>query len=139
MRLGVLDVGSNTVHLLVVDARPGARPLPAYSHKSELRLAEHLGKGGEISSDGAKNLQRTVAEALEIGEDKGCESILAFATSAIREASNGPDVLAKVKDSTGIELSVLTGDQEARLTFLAVRRWDGWGSRRAVLVGNRGR
>jgi exopolyphosphatase/guanosine-5'-triphosphate,3'-diphosphate pyrophosphatase len=134
MRLGVLDVGSNTVHLLVVDARPGARPLPAYSHKSELRLAEHLGRGGDISSDGAKNLQRTVAEALEIGEDKGCESILAFATSAIREASNGPDVLAKVQDSTGVELSVLTGDQEARLTFLAVRRWYGWSSRRLLVL-----
>ncbi|NEE40373.1 Ppx/GppA family phosphatase, partial [Streptomyces sp. SID7982] len=42
MRLGVLDVGSNTVHLLVVDAHPGARPLPAHSHKAELRLAELL-------------------------------------------------------------------------------------------------
>ena len=42
MRLGVLDIGSNTVHLLVVDAHPGARPLPAYSHKVSLRLAEYL-------------------------------------------------------------------------------------------------
>lgn len=42
MRLGVLDVGSNTVHLLVVDAHPGARPLPAHSHKVELRLAQLL-------------------------------------------------------------------------------------------------
>ena len=42
MRLGVLDVGSNTVHLLVVDAHHGAAPLPAHSHKTEMRLAEHL-------------------------------------------------------------------------------------------------
>ena len=40
MRLGVLDVGSNTVHLLVVDARPGAPPVPAFSDKTEMRLAE---------------------------------------------------------------------------------------------------
>ena len=45
MRLGVLDVGSNTVHLLVVDAHQGARPLPAFSHKEELQLGEHLEDG----------------------------------------------------------------------------------------------
>ena len=42
MRLGVLDIGSNTGHLLVVDAHGGAAPLPAYSYKEPLRLAEHL-------------------------------------------------------------------------------------------------
>src|SRR6187200_2807816 len=56
MRLGVLDVGSNTVHLLVMDAHPGARPLPAYSHKAELRLAELLDEGGAISADGVDRL-----------------------------------------------------------------------------------
>ncbi len=52
MRLGVLDVGSNTVHLLVVDAHPGARPLPAHSHKAELRLAQLLDTDGAIGPDG---------------------------------------------------------------------------------------
>jgi exopolyphosphatase / guanosine-5'-triphosphate,3'-diphosphate pyrophosphatase len=133
MRLGVLDVGSNTVHLLVVDARPGARPIPAYSHKTELRLAEHLDSDGAISPTGAAELKHLVAEALEIGEDKGCQSILAFATSAIREATNGDAVLGDVMDATGVDLSVLSGDQEARLTFLAVRRWFGWSSRRLLV------
>ncbi|WP_020579482.1 Ppx/GppA phosphatase family protein [Actinopolymorpha alba] len=133
MRLGVLDVGSNTVHLLVVDARPGARPLPAYSHKAELRLAEHLDDQGAISDAGRAALERFVAEALEIGEDKGCQSVLAFATSAIREATNGDDVLRAVAESTSVELSVLPGAEEARLTFLAVRRWFGWSSRRLLV------
>lgn len=133
MRLGVLDVGSNTVHLLVVDARPGARPLPAYSHKTDLRLAEHLDEAGAITPDGIHGLERLVAEALEIGEDKGCESILAFATSAVREASNGEEVLGAVAKATGVDLGVLTGDQEATLTFLAVRRWFGWSSRRLLV------
>ena len=48
MRLGVLDIGSNTGHLLVFDAHGGAAPLPAYSHKEPLRLAEHLDDAGEI-------------------------------------------------------------------------------------------
>lgn len=55
MRLGVLDVGSNTVHLLVVDAHPGARPLPAHSHKAELRLAQLLDESGAIGLDGVEN------------------------------------------------------------------------------------
>jgi exopolyphosphatase / guanosine-5'-triphosphate,3'-diphosphate pyrophosphatase len=134
MRLGVLDVGSNTVHLLVVDARQGARPLPAFSHKTELRLAEHLTDDGKISRAGADHLQELVAEALEIQEDKGCEELLAFATSAVREAGNGEEVLRRVSHRTGVDLTVLTGEQEARLTFLAVRRWFGWSSRRLLVI-----
>ena len=63
MRLGVLDVGSNTVHLLVVDAYPGARPLPAFSHKTELRLADHLDGGSALSRPGERSLRDVVVEA----------------------------------------------------------------------------
>ncbi|GCB47071.1 exopolyphosphatase [Streptomyces sp. NL15-2K] len=125
MRLGVLDVGSNTVHLLVVDAHPGARPLPAHSHKAELRLAQLLDDGA-IGPDGVEKLITVVQEALQAAEDKGVEDLLPFATSAVREATNADDVLARVQDETGVELQVLTGADEARLTFLAARRWFGW-------------
>lgn len=126
MRLGVLDVGSNTVHLLVVDAHPGARPLPAHSHKAELRLAQLLDDGGAIGPDGVEKLITVVREALQAAEDKGVEDLLPFATSAVREATNADDVLARVQTETGVELQVLTGAEEARLTFLAARRWFGW-------------
>ena len=134
MRLGVLDVGSNTVHLLVVDAHPGARPWPATSHKEELRLAEHLRDDGTIGPSGADRLVRFVAEALRVAEDTGCEDILPFATSAVREAPNGHEVLERVRTETGVDLQVLTGDAEARLTFLAVRRWFGWSAGRLLVV-----
>src|SRR6266545_4010873 len=133
MRLGVLDVGSNTVHLLVVDAHRGAAPLPAYSHKTELRLAEHLDADGNIDEEGAAGLVAFVVEAMELAEDKGCESVLSFATSALREAPNGERVLGRVREQTGVDLSVLTGEDEARLTFLAVRRWFGWSSGRLAV------
>lgn len=133
MRLGVLDVGSNTVHLLVVDAHRGAAPLPAYSHKIDLRLAEHLDARGMIEPAGADGLTSFVAEAAELAEDKGCESVYAFATSAIREAPNGEEVLDRVRAETGVRLIVLTGTDEARLTFLAVRRWFGWSSGRLAV------
>ncbi|GAB3816719.1 Ppx/GppA phosphatase family protein [Kribbella italica] len=133
MRLGVLDVGSNTVHLLVVDAHRGAAPLPAYSHKTELRLAEHLEKDGNIDRSGAENLVAFVKEAAELAEDKGCESVLAFATSALREAPNGLTVLDRVRAESDVDLQVLSGQDEARLTFLAVRRWFGWSSGRLAV------
>ncbi|MFG3119936.1 Ppx/GppA family phosphatase [Streptomyces sp. NPDC048197] len=133
MRLGVLDVGSNTVHLLVVDAHPGARPLPAYSHKAELRLAELLDDGA-ISEAGVERLVATVREALQVAEDKGVESVLPFATSAVREASNGEDVLRRVAEETEVELQVLSGEDEARLTFLAARRWLGWSAGRLLVL-----
>ncbi|MFE9607720.1 Ppx/GppA family phosphatase [Streptomyces sp. NPDC006012] len=134
MRLGVLDVGSNTVHLLVVDAHPGARPLPAHSHKAELRLAELLDTDGAIGSDGVDRLVKVVRDALQAAEDKGVEDLLTFATSAVREASNADDVLARVQDGTGVELKVLTGAEEARLTFLAARRWFGWSAGKLLVL-----
>jgi exopolyphosphatase/guanosine-5'-triphosphate,3'-diphosphate pyrophosphatase len=134
LRLAVLDVGSNTVHLLVVDAHEGARPLPAHSDKSELRLAEHLTDDGHIADAGRDRLIEGVRHALEVAEDRGTEDLLAFATSAIREAANGPEVLAAVRAETGVDLEVLTGDDEARLTFLAVRRWYGWSSGRLMVI-----
>lgn len=134
MRLAVLDVGSNTVHLLVVDAHRGARPLPASSYKKELRLAEHLTADGEIDSEGADTLVSAVRDALVAAEDQGSEDLMAFATSALREARNGPAVLQRVSDETGVELEVLAGRDEARLTFLAVRRWFGWSSGRLLVL-----
>jgi exopolyphosphatase/guanosine-5'-triphosphate,3'-diphosphate pyrophosphatase len=133
MRLGVLDVGSNTVHLLVVDAHRGAAPLPAYSHKTDLRLAEHLEADGTIAQSGADGLVAFVKDAVQLAEDKGCESVLSFATSALRDAPNGDQVLDRVKAETGVALQVLGGEDEARLTFLAVRRWFGWSSGRLAV------
>ncbi|MFF2361716.1 Ppx/GppA family phosphatase [Streptomyces sp. NPDC058122] len=134
MRLGVLDVGSNTVHLLVVDAHPGARPLPAHSHKADLRLAQLLDENGAIDPEGVDKLIETVQDALEAAEDKGVEALLPFATSAVREAGNADEVLARVKAETDVDLQVLTGAEEARLTFLAARRWFGWSAGKLLVL-----
>lgn len=133
MRLGVLDIGSNTGHLLVVDAHDGAAPLPAYSHKEALRLAEHLDEAGAVSRSGIDALADFVASALVVAEDKGCEEMLPFATSAVRDATNSHDVLGEVRERTGVDIEVLPGEDEARLTFLAVRRWFGWSSGRLAV------
>jgi exopolyphosphatase/guanosine-5'-triphosphate,3'-diphosphate pyrophosphatase len=128
MRLGVLDIGSNTVHLLLVDAHPGARPVPFASHKRPLSLVQYLDEDGNITDAGQHELTEFVLEAWEFAARHKADDLLAFCTSAIREATNGPAVLARVKHETTVTLQELTGSEEASMTFFAVRRWYGWGA-----------
>jgi exopolyphosphatase/guanosine-5'-triphosphate,3'-diphosphate pyrophosphatase len=134
MRLGVLDVGSNTVHLLVLDAHPGAHPWPAHSQKERLRLAEQLDGDGSLSKAGARALSEACARAKEASVRLEVDEMLAFATSAVRDASNSAEVLRQVWRDTGVDLRVLTGEDEARMTFLAVRRWFGWSAGRLLVL-----
>ena len=134
MRLGVLDVGSNTVHLLVVDAHRGAQPTPQLSRKSVLRLAEHIDKRGNLAMEGADALVGAAMGAKRQARELGCDEILAFATSAVRDAGNSVEVLERVRTEAGVDLEVLAGEDEAALTFLAVRRWFGWSSGRLICL-----
>lgn len=134
MRLGVLDVGSNTVHLQVMDAHHGSAPLAFQSFKEEIRLAEFLTDKGELSVTGIETLLRTLNRLKNEAKDIQLDDMLAFATSAIREATNADAVLDAVNRETGIDLQVLSGADEARFTFLAVRRWVGWSAGDVVLL-----
>ena len=134
MRLGVLDVGSNTVHLLVVDAHRGGHPTPMSSTKAPLRLAESSDDSGKLTRRGAEKLIETVNEFARIAASSGCADLMAFATSAVRDARNSEEVLAKVRSETGVDLRVLAGSDESRLTFLAVRRWYGWSAGRITNI-----
>ena len=132
--MGVLDVGSNTVHLLIVDAHTGAAPIPALSQKYELRLAEQLKDDGDLKKSSVKSLIEVLNECNKFIVDHDCDELLAFATSAVRESKNSDEILEKIKNETGIDLQVLDGEHEAILTFLAVRRWFGWSSGRLLVA-----
>ena len=134
MRLGVLDVGSNTVHLQVVDASPGARPNPNINHKEDLRLAEYLSADGFISAEGARLLREAIKRALAAAKSADIDELLPFATSALREAVNGAEIISRINADFEIDLQVLSGEDEARITFLAARRWYGWSSGRLLMV-----
>lgn len=133
MRLGVIDVGSNTVHLLVVDAHPGASPVPYQSQRSTLRLMRYLDAQGAIAEEGVRLLIAAIRAALETVDGIGVDELIATATSAIREAANGEEVLARIERETGTRLRVLSGEDEARITMLAVRRWFGWSAGEILL------
>ncbi len=134
VRMGVLDIGSNTVHLLLVDAHHGAAPIPASKRKIPLRLAEHLTPDGNVDDSAVRTLIEFIREGQTLAEDMGASEVMAFATSAIRDAANGEEVLRLVRDETGQGIEVLSGEDEARITFLAVRRWYGWSTGRLLVM-----
>jgi exopolyphosphatase/guanosine-5'-triphosphate,3'-diphosphate pyrophosphatase len=134
MRLGVLDVGSNAAQLQVVDARAGAPPLPIHAVKQPTRLAEEVGMEGSVSQQGVDRFVSAVARALASARELRVDQLYPFVTAAIRDAGNRDEILEQILAETGIQLQFLSGEQEARLTYLAVRRWYGWQAGRLLNV-----
>jgi len=134
MRLGVLDVGSNTVHLQVVDTSPGARPNPTFNYKEELRLTQYINEDNLVSDEGIEKLRSSIKRAIEQSASVQTQELLPFATSALREASNGEKIISSINKDFHIDLQVLSGEEEAKLTFLAARRWFGWSSGRLLVI-----
>ena len=98
--------------------------------KQALRLVELLDKKGNIEEKGVDKLIDAVQEASDLANNLKCEEFVAFATSAVRSAKNADEVLKAVEKKTGVKLRVISGEEEARLTFLATRRWYGWSAGR---------
>lgn len=133
-RLGVLDIGSNTVHMLIVDAAPGARPEPEASTKSTVRLMQYLKADGTIKKAGVEAVVAAVEKAMGLVKEYEITQLLVLATSALREAPNGSRILKRIENVVGQPVTVLSGVDEARLTFLAARRWYGWDAGRLLVI-----
>ncbi|MBQ1088370.1 Ppx/GppA family phosphatase [Streptomyces sp. B93] len=127
MRISVVDVGSNTVRLVVADAEGGV-PLPVHTAKWRLRLSEQVKPGGRIPDEAVERLADAVAGAARSAARWHAAGPLAFATAVVRAAPNREEVLRTVRERTGVELCTLPGEVEAELTFLGARRWMGWRS-----------
>ncbi len=134
MRLAVLDIGSNSVKLQIIDAYPGAPPLPIFGSRWPFRIAENLDEDGALSPAGTKALVATIHDTVEVSDGHGVAEVTAVATAGWREASNGGDVSRAIRDATGVAVQELSGQDEARLTFLAARRWYGWSSGPILLL-----
>ena len=133
-RLGVLDIGSNTIHMLIVDAAPGSRPDPEASAKSTVRLMQYLKEDGSIKKSGAEAILGGVDRGMKLAEEYNVTQLLPMATSALREAPNGNKILQQIEQRIGQGVAVLSGNDEARLTFLAARRWYGWDAGRLLVL-----
>ncbi|KUN86225.1 hypothetical protein [Streptomyces griseoruber] len=127
MRISVLDVGSNTVRLVVADAEGGV-PLPVHTEKWRLRLSEQVGPGAPVPEEAVERLVTAVAAAARTADRWRAAGPLAFATAVVRAAPNRTEVLRAVRTRTGVALCTMPGELEAELTFLGARRWMGWRS-----------
>jgi exopolyphosphatase / guanosine-5'-triphosphate,3'-diphosphate pyrophosphatase len=134
VRLAVLDVGSNTVHLVVVDGRPDGTFVQVARERDTLRLAEAAFPAHHLPEAAVQRLIASIARMRQVADRLRAEALVGFATSAIREARNGADALGRVREATGVSIAVLPGVEEARLTYLATRRWTAFSARRLLVV-----
>jgi exopolyphosphatase/guanosine-5'-triphosphate,3'-diphosphate pyrophosphatase len=121
MRIAALDLGSNSFHLLVVDAHPDGTFLPLIREKDMLRLGDAVGREGRIPEALADRAVATVDRFRKLAVGAGTEEIHARATSALREAENGGEVVDRMATEAGVKVRVISGQEEARLIFEAVR------------------
>src|SRR4051812_29708173 len=134
MRLGVLDIGSNSAQLQILDVAAGGPPLPAQAVKEPTLLAEEILPDGSISEAGINRVCAGVSLALRVPQQQGIDNLYTFVTSAIRDATNRDEVLDRVHATAGMRPQYLSGDEEARLTYLAVHRWYGWSAGRLLVL-----
>lgn len=134
MRIGVLDVGSNSAHLDVVDLRPGEAARPVRSVKHPTLLAEAIRSDGRIRGAAVERLVTAVGATACVAGAEQVDELFAFATSSVRDAANRGAIIARVAAETGVHLGYLSGRDEARLTFLAARDWYGWSAGPMLLL-----
>ncbi|MGY4646507.1 Ppx/GppA phosphatase family protein [Mycobacterium sp. URHB0021] len=134
MRLGVLDIGSNSAQLQIVDVAAGGPPLPAQAVKEPTLLGDELLPDGSISEAGIERVCAAVSNAIRTGERHGIDKLYTFVTSAVRDATNRDEVLDLIGSVSGVRPQFLSGDEEARLTYLAAHRWYGWSAGRLLLL-----
>lgn len=134
MRLAVLDIGSNSAQLQVVDVSSGAPPLPAHALKEPTLLAEELLPDGTLGEAGIERVAAAVRRSVDEAVRLGVDHLYPFVTAAVRDSVNREEVIDRIQAGAGIRPQFLSGEEEARLTYFAVRRWYGWSGGRLLLV-----
>ena len=119
MRVAVLDIGTNSTRLLIAEVDPSAGAVEELLRRSEVtRLGDGVDSGGSLSEQAIARVLHTLAGYRTEIDSHGCEANLAVLTSAVRDAANGASFAARVREDYGLDARVLTGSEEAGLTFL---------------------
>jgi exopolyphosphatase/guanosine-5'-triphosphate,3'-diphosphate pyrophosphatase len=121
MRIGALDVGSNSLHLLVVEAHPDGTFEALVQEKEMLRLGDVVSRQGRLTDEAVEALLATVRRFKALATAAGADELIVKATAALREADNSAAVVDRVDAETGVAIEVISGKDEARLIFGAVR------------------
>jgi exopolyphosphatase/guanosine-5'-triphosphate,3'-diphosphate pyrophosphatase len=121
MRIAALDLGTNSFHLLVAEAHPDGGFEPLVREKEMLRLGDQVGREGRIPEPAAEEAVATVRRFRLLADAAGADEVLACATSAIRGATNGDQLVDRIESETGVDVRVIDGLTEAQLIFGAIR------------------
>jgi exopolyphosphatase/guanosine-5'-triphosphate,3'-diphosphate pyrophosphatase len=121
VRIAALDLGSNSFHLLVVQAHPDGSFETLVREKEMLRLGDVVSREGRITDLAAEQVIDSIRRLRSLAEAAGAEEIVACATSAMREADNSSAIVDRIEARTGVRVDVISGKEEARLIFAAVR------------------
>jgi exopolyphosphatase/guanosine-5'-triphosphate,3'-diphosphate pyrophosphatase len=120
-RLAAIDIGSNSIHMVVAEVGAGGGYRLLGREREMVRLGKTGFGDGALSETAMQDGLETLAKMTTIARLKGAERVVAVATSAVREAANGADFLARVKALTGLDVQLLTGVEEGELIYRAVR------------------
>ncbi|GMU79638.1 MAG: exopolyphosphatase [Acidimicrobiia bacterium] len=120
MRVAAVDLGSNSFHLIVAEVQPGGFE-PIITEKEMLRLGDLVGRHGRIPDDAAEAAVAVVRRFRQLADAAGAEEVVACATSALRRATNGGEVVDRIEAGSGVPIEVISGLREAELIFRAIR------------------
>ncbi|RRO18324.1 exopolyphosphatase [Saccharopolyspora rhizosphaerae] len=134
MRLAMLDIGSAAARLDIVDLASPRMPRATWSVKSRSHLAEHTLPDGRVTEEGIADAVRAVRRCVRAAADKPTEALIAYGTSAVRDASNGARLRKRLGEAAGVRIGVLTPRDEAAVTYHAARRWHGRSGRLMTTV-----
>ncbi len=121
MRIAALDLGSNSFHLLVADVHLDGTFTAVAREKEMLRLGDDVARHGRIPGPTADRAVAAIRRLKQLADALGAREVIARATSAIRTAANGSELVDRIEAETGVEVEVINGNEEARLVFAAVR------------------
>lgn len=122
MRLAVIDLGTNTVRLLVAELRPGGGWSPLHAEQRVTRLGEGLRTTGALGDAAMTRTAAAVADYVARARADGASSVRVVGTSAVRDAQNGRAFAERLTRETGTRVDVISGDEEARLTLRGLGR-----------------
>lgn len=119
-RIAAIDIGTNSTKMTVAEAGPGGRPVTVFERSEVTRLGKGVDATGVLQEDAVARTLDAVVRFAEEARASGVRVILAAGTSALRDAKNGPEVVAAFRDRAGVEVEIIAGRREAALAYAAV-------------------
>jgi exopolyphosphatase/guanosine-5'-triphosphate,3'-diphosphate pyrophosphatase len=134
MKIGILDIGTNSMHIVIAEVGQGMSFEVVGRAKDMTRLGDGTLKTGFIAKEKVERAVSVVKHFALLAKNRGVGKVFGVATAAIREASNGGELLDRIQRESGIQVLTVTGEEESRLIYLAVRHFMNLNSKPALIV-----